>query len=114
MLLGCSYQGLFKERAEHFSDDEFTFLPKRLSPNVKGCMVDLYGRAGQLDKALEIIHVSSCHEDPVLWRTLLGSCKIIRRNLELEEVAIYEETDAAQGFQCRGSRAYDVNIFCSE
>ncbi|CAG7905512.1 unnamed protein product [Brassica rapa] len=66
-------------------------------------MVDLYGRAGQLDKALEIIHVSSCHEDPVLWRTLLGSCKIIRRNLELEEVAIYEETDAAQGFQCRGS-----------
>ncbi|CAN7135237.1 unnamed protein product [Brassica rapa subsp. narinosa] len=66
-------------------------------------MVDLYGRAGQLDKALEIIHVSSCHEDPVLWGTLLGSCKIIRRNLELEEVAIYEETDAAQGFQCRGS-----------
>ncbi|KAF3581500.1 hypothetical protein DY000_02032484 [Brassica cretica] len=73
-----------------------------LSPNFKGCMVDLYGRAGQLDKALEIIHVSSCHEDPVLWRTLLGSCKIIHRNLELEEVAIYEETDAAQGFQCRG------------
>ncbi|CAF1850524.1 unnamed protein product [Brassica napus] len=65
-------------------------------------MVDIYGRAGQLDKALEIIHVSSCHEDPVLWRTLLGSCKIIHRNLELEEVAIYEETDAAQGFQCRG------------
>ncbi|KAH0884766.1 hypothetical protein HID58_060862 [Brassica napus] len=59
-------------------------------------MVDIYGRAGQLDKALEIIHVSSCHEDPVLWRTLLGSCKIIHRNLELEEVAIYEETDAAQ------------------
>uniref|UniRef100_A0A0D3BXI4 NAC domain-containing protein n=1 Tax=Brassica oleracea var. oleracea TaxID=109376 RepID=A0A0D3BXI4_BRAOL len=65
-------------------------------------MVDIYGRAGQLDKALEIIHVSFCHEDPVLWRTLLGSCKIIHRNLELEEVAIYEETDAAQGFQCRG------------
>lgn len=77
-------------------------------------MVDIYGRAGQLDKALEIIHVSSCHEDPVLWRTLLGSCKIIHRNLELEEVAIYEETDAAQGFQCRGLRAYDVDIFCSE
>ncbi|KAG5399805.1 hypothetical protein IGI04_014412, partial [Brassica rapa subsp. trilocularis] len=86
------YQGLFKERAEHFSDDEFTFLPKRLSPNVKGCMVDLYGRAGQLDKALEIIHVSSCHEDPVLWGTLLGSCKIIRRNLELEERSKRSET----------------------
>ncbi|CAF2047994.1 unnamed protein product [Brassica rapa] len=86
LLLGCSHQGLVKEGAEHFKMMSSEFC---LSPNVKhyGCMVDLYGRAGEFDKALEMIHVSSCHEDPVLWRTLLGSCKI-HRNLELGEVAM--------------------------
>ena len=86
LLLGCSHQGLVKEGAEHFKMMSSEFC---LNPNVKhyGCMVDLYGRAGDFDKALEMIHVSSCHEDPVLWRTLLGSCKI-HRNLELGEVAM--------------------------
>ncbi|XP_018486778.1 pentatricopeptide repeat-containing protein At3g56550 [Raphanus sativus] len=86
LLLGCSHQGLVKEGAEHFQMMSSEF---HLSPNVKhyGCMVDLYGRAGEFDKALEMIHASSCHEDPVLWRTLLGSCKI-HRNLELGEVAM--------------------------
>ncbi|KAL0756248.1 hypothetical protein Bca101_093916 [Brassica carinata] len=86
LLLGCSHQGLVKEGAEHFKMMSSEFC---LNPNVKhyGCMVDLYGRAGDFDKALEMIHVSSCHEDPVLWRTLLGSCKIYK-NLELGEVAM--------------------------
>ncbi|CAE6076444.1 unnamed protein product [Arabidopsis arenosa] len=86
LLLGCSHQGLVKEGVEHFEIMSSQF---HLSPNVKhyGCMVDLYGRAGQLEKALEMIHTSSCHEDPVLWRTLLGSCKI-HINLELGEVAM--------------------------
>ncbi|ESQ44430.1 hypothetical protein EUTSA_v10005859mg [Eutrema salsugineum] len=86
LLLGCSHQGLVKEGVEHFQMMGSQF---HLSPSVKhyGCMVDLYGRAGQLDKALEMIHTSACHEDPVLWRTLLGSCKI-HMNLELGEVAM--------------------------
>ncbi|KAL0714586.1 hypothetical protein Bca4012_021565 [Brassica carinata] len=87
VLLGCSHQGLVKEGAEHFKMMSSEF---GLSPSVKhyGCMVDLYGRAGEFDKAIEMIHVSSCQEDdPVLWRTLLGSCKI-HRNLELGEVAM--------------------------
>lgn len=86
LLLGCSHQGLVKEGVEYFQMMSSQF---HLSPNIKhyGCMVDLYGRAGQLDKALEIIHTSVCHEDPVLWRTLLSSCKI-HRNLELGEVAM--------------------------
>ncbi|CAH8360401.1 unnamed protein product [Eruca vesicaria subsp. sativa] len=86
LLLGCSHQGLVKEGAEHFENMSSEF---NLSPNVKhyGCMVDLYGRAGEFDKALEMIHVSFCHEDPVLWRTLLGSCKI-HKNLELGELAM--------------------------
>ncbi|CAA7060481.1 unnamed protein product [Microthlaspi erraticum] len=116
LLLGCSHQGLVKEGAEHFQMMSSRF---RLSPSVKhyGCMVDLYGRAGQLDKALEMIHASGCGEDPVLWRTLLGSCKI-HGNLKLGEVAmkslvqlkafnagdyvlmtsIYSAADDAQGF----------------
>lgn len=86
LLLGCSHQGLVKEGVEHFEIMSSQF---HVIPNIKhyGCMVDLYGRAGQLDKALKMIHSSSCHEDPVLWRILLGSCKI-HRNLQLGEVAM--------------------------
>ncbi|CAN8268015.1 unnamed protein product [Cochlearia groenlandica] len=87
LLLGCSHQGLVKEGVEIFDSMSLRF---HLSPNVKhyGCMVDLYGRAGQFNNALEMIYASSYHEeDPVLWRTLLGSCKI-HKNLELGEVAM--------------------------
>ncbi|XP_010516263.1 PREDICTED: pentatricopeptide repeat-containing protein At3g56550 [Camelina sativa] len=86
LLLGCSHQGLVNEGVEYFEIMSSQF---HVIPNIKhyGCMVDLYGRAGQLAKALEMIHASSCHEDPVLWRTLLGSCKI-HSNLELGEVAM--------------------------
>ncbi|CAN1837397.1 Pentatricopeptide repeat-containing protein At3g56550 [Linum perenne] len=49
-----------------------------LTPDIKhyGCLVDLYGRAGKLDKALETIETSPSRDDPVLWRILLGSSKI--------------------------------------
>ncbi|KAJ0031340.1 hypothetical protein Pint_14606 [Pistacia integerrima] len=60
-----------------------------LKPGIKhyGCMVDLYVRAGMLEKALEVISSSPSKDCPVLWRTLLGSCKI-HRNVEMGETAM--------------------------
>jgi hypothetical protein len=40
------------------------------------CGVDLYGRAGQLDKAKELIESMPFQPDAMVWMTLLGSCKI--------------------------------------
>ncbi|XP_010549168.1 PREDICTED: pentatricopeptide repeat-containing protein At3g56550 [Tarenaya hassleriana] len=86
LLSGCSHQGLVREGLEHF---EMMTSQFNLKPGIKhyGCMVDLYGRSGQLDKALEMILTSSAPEDPVLWRTLLSSCKI-HKNAEMGQVAM--------------------------
>ncbi|KAK6139501.1 hypothetical protein DH2020_026761 [Rehmannia glutinosa] len=75
LLCGCSHQGLVNDAVEYFQlmSSEFG-----LKPNVKhyGCMVDLYGRAGKLNKALEVIENSEFFSSTILWRTFLASCKI--------------------------------------
>ncbi|XP_004152881.1 pentatricopeptide repeat-containing protein At3g56550 isoform X1 [Cucumis sativus] len=85
LLCGCSHQGLVQEGVKYFNLMSSKF---RLKPEVKhyGCLVDLYGRAGKLDKALEIVSNSS-HNDSVLWRILLGSCKI-HKNVTIGEIAM--------------------------
>ncbi|KAJ4971448.1 hypothetical protein NE237_004547 [Protea cynaroides] len=86
LLCSCSHQGLVEEGVEYFHIMTSQF---NLKPDIKhyGCIVDLYGRAGKLEKALEIIRSLPTGDDQVLWRTLLGACKI-HRNMEIGEVAM--------------------------
>lgn len=86
LLCGCSHQGFVEEGVEYFHMMSSKF---NLKPGIKhyGCMVDLFGRAGKLEKALEIIGTSPSQDDPVLWRTLLGSCKI-HKNVKIGEIAM--------------------------
>ncbi|KAF4400290.1 hypothetical protein G4B88_019499 [Cannabis sativa] len=48
------------------------------------CLVDLLGRAGQLEDALEVIDNMPFKPDPLIYKTLLGSCKL-HGNLTLAE-----------------------------
>ncbi|CAN6724424.1 unnamed protein product [Malus baccata var. baccata] len=86
LLCGCSHQGLVDKGVEYFNVMSSKFSVK---PGIKhyGCLVDLFGRAGMLEKALQVIGTSRAQEDPVLWRTLLGSCKI-HKNVEIGEIAM--------------------------
>jgi pentatricopeptide repeat protein len=86
LLCGCSHQGFVEEGAKYFHIMCSKF---NLKPGIKhyGCMEDLFGRAGKLEKALEIIGTTPSQDDPVLWRTLLGSCKI-HKNVKIGEIAI--------------------------
>ncbi|KAK6916604.1 DYW domain [Dillenia turbinata] len=49
-----------------------------------GCIVNLYGRAGQLDKAEAFVNKMIIKPDLVLWRNLIWACKI------------HEDTDQAE------------------
>lgn len=86
MLCGCSHQGLVEEGMKYFHRMSSEFNVK---PGIKhyGCLVDLLGRSGKLGKALEVTRTCPFQEDPVLWRTLLGSCKI-HKNVEIGEIAM--------------------------
>uniref|UniRef100_A0A0A9D8M4 Pentatricopeptide repeat-containing protein n=1 Tax=Arundo donax TaxID=35708 RepID=A0A0A9D8M4_ARUDO len=60
----------------------------RIEPNVKhyGCMVDMLSRAGLLKEAFEFINTMKVKPNSVIWRTLLGACRI-HGEIELAEHA---------------------------
>ncbi|WOL05391.1 pentatricopeptide repeat-containing protein [Canna indica] len=81
VLAACSHGGLVDEGLRYFESMKRDY---KLDPNAKHCasIVDLLGRAGRLVDAEKFIIDSGFHDDPVLWRALLGSCRI-HKNTEM-------------------------------
>lgn len=81
VLVACSHAGQVEEGRRYFSlmKDEY-----KIEPNIRhyGCMVDLLSRAGLLIEAFEFIDMMEIKPNAVIWRTLLGACKI-HGNVEL-------------------------------
>ncbi|GKV10620.1 hypothetical protein SLEP1_g21960 [Rubroshorea leprosula] len=85
LLSACSHAGLTDEgfrlfhrmKAEH-----------GIEPTVQhcGCMVDLMGRAGMLNEALEFIKSMPLRPSDVIWRSLLNACRL-HSNMEIGEIA---------------------------
>ncbi|XP_027330599.1 pentatricopeptide repeat-containing protein At3g47530 [Abrus precatorius] len=75
VLSACSHSGLIDEGMSVFDRMSREF---GITPNVHhyGCMVDLFGRAGLLDKAYELVISMVVKPDSTVWRTLLGACRI--------------------------------------
>ncbi|ESQ54128.1 hypothetical protein EUTSA_v10024455mg [Eutrema salsugineum] len=75
VLYACSHAGLVKE-----GDEIFNSMIHRygFEPSVKhyACMVDILGRAGHLQRALQFIEAMPIEPDPSVWQTLLGACRI--------------------------------------
>lgn len=86
LLMGCSHHGLVEDGVRYYHLMSSAYGMK---PDVKhyGCMVDMFGRAGKLDQALEFIDSLTCKDDPVLWRTMLNASRI-HGNVEIGEIAI--------------------------
>lgn len=85
VLSACGHAGLI---------DEGKILFNRLihcygfKPTIRhyGCMVDLLGRAGCLDEAVELIECMPMNPDAVIWRSLLSAC-LGKEDLKLAEMA---------------------------
>ncbi|WCJ41627.1 Pentatricopeptide repeat (PPR) superfamily protein [Euphorbia peplus] len=83
-LLGaCSHTGLVKKGRSLFNH---MVEVSGLEPRVEhyGCMVDLLGRAGHLDEAEHLILNMPIPPDDVIWKALLGACKM-HGNIEMGE-----------------------------
>ena len=52
-----------------------------------GCMVDLLGRAGQLDEAYKMIEQMPIQSNDVVWGVLLGACRM-HGNIDMAEKAV--------------------------
>ncbi|KAL8156215.1 hypothetical protein AgCh_001344 [Apium graveolens] len=84
LLSACSHSGLVSQGQWCFD-----LMHKcGVKPSLKhyGCMVDLLGRAGHLDKAYNFIKSMPLQPDASIWGALLGACRI-HGNVELGNLA---------------------------
>lgn len=81
VLSACSHAGLVDEGRSFFSH---MVKVVGLEPRIEhyGCMVDLLGRAGHLEEAEELILNMPIKPDDVIWKALLGACKM-HGNIEM-------------------------------
>ncbi|KAG2318397.1 hypothetical protein Bca52824_011610 [Brassica carinata] len=87
MIAGYAVNGVFLQRVGVVS-----FLTMKevynINPGLEhySCMVDLLGRKGKLEEALELISNMSSKPDAGIWGALLSACKI-HRNVKVAEQA---------------------------
>ncbi|CAN1227977.1 Pentatricopeptide repeat-containing protein At1g50270 [Linum grandiflorum] len=83
VLGACAHGGLVNEGRKLFKmmKDECSLVP---DVDHYGCMVDLLGRAGYLDEAMEVIKGMPMEPSLGVWGALLGGC-VIHRNFEIGE-----------------------------
>lgn len=85
VLRGCCVVGLVEEGREHFDSMRREY---GIEPWLEhyGCLVDLYGRAGRLDEALDVINKMPMKPHAGAWGALLNACRMYK-NTEMGELA---------------------------
>lgn len=85
VLSACSHSGLVDEGKMLFEKMQCIY---GIIPQLEhfACMADLYGRAGLLSRAKEVIRKMPYKPTPAMWATLLGAC-CIHRNTDIGEWA---------------------------
>ncbi|KAI3955744.1 hypothetical protein MKW98_006104 [Papaver atlanticum] len=86
VLNACSYAGLVEQGYKYFKLMTTTF---KIEPSTEhiACMVDLLGRAGQLNEAYKLISENTgTKRDAGSWGALLGACAV-HGNVQLGEIS---------------------------
>lgn len=85
VISACTHAGLVNEGENYF---EMMVKDYHIYPKMEhySCMVDLYSRAGMLEKAKTLINKMPYEADGNIWRTLLSACRF-HLNLELGKLA---------------------------
>lgn len=86
LLAACSHAGCWTEGLRYFDSMRKYY---QLEPEIEhyGCLVDLLGRAGRLDQALEAIKKMPMMPDSKIWGSLLNSCRT-HCNIEIAIIAM--------------------------
>ncbi|QHO11151.1 hypothetical protein HN51_068981 [Arachis hypogaea] len=74
VLTACSHSGLVSQGQLLFKQ---MIDVNGMMPRIEhfACMVDLYGRAGHLNKARDVIIGMPCKPTSAMWATLIGACR---------------------------------------
>ncbi|KAI3773534.1 hypothetical protein L1987_48064 [Smallanthus sonchifolius] len=95
ILTACSHCGLTQQGREYFNLMRTKYA---IEPQLEhyGSMVDLFGRAGLLEEAYEVIKGMPMDPDVVIWRAFLSACRT-HKNLSLGEVAMSKISHLGSG-----------------
>nr|XP_043626271.1 pentatricopeptide repeat-containing protein At3g16610-like [Erigeron canadensis] len=85
VLSMCSHGGLVDLGRKYFEE----MKEQNIEPSQThyACMVDLLGRAGLIEEAVEMINGLPMEPDANVWGSLLGACRL-HGNIELGELAV--------------------------
>ncbi|XP_037491758.1 pentatricopeptide repeat-containing protein At3g57430, chloroplastic-like [Jatropha curcas] len=86
IFAACSHSGMVDEGLHLFQSmkEEHDIEP---GPDHYACVVDLLGRAGQVERAYEFINTTpSCFDNIGAWSSLLGACRL-HQNVKIGEIA---------------------------
>ncbi|GAV71532.1 PPR domain-containing protein/PPR_1 domain-containing protein/PPR_2 domain-containing protein, partial [Cephalotus follicularis] len=84
VLMACSHAGMVEEGKLHFESMSKDYELKPRDAHF-GCMVDLLCRAGLVKEANDFITQMPTQPNEVVWRTLLGACRL-HGNVEIAGV----------------------------
>ncbi|PIN19993.1 hypothetical protein CDL12_07318 [Handroanthus impetiginosus] len=85
VLSGCSHGGMENSGLELF--DEMAGKDGiDMGIEHYGCVVDLLGRAGQFERALQFIREMPFEPNAAIWGSLLGACRV-HKNIEVGKIA---------------------------
>ncbi|KAM7269453.1 hypothetical protein ACFE04_024950 [Oxalis oulophora] len=85
VLTACSYTGKVEEGFQIFESMTSKYL---VDPKTEhyACMVDLLGRAGRVQEAMNLINNMPVKADAIVWGALMGACRT-HMKMDLAEVA---------------------------
>ncbi|XP_006344590.2 pentatricopeptide repeat-containing protein At5g56310-like [Solanum tuberosum] len=91
LLSACSHAGLVEEGRLYFKTME---EKHGISPDIRhyGCMVDLFGRAGYLDEAANMVKMMPFEANAAIWGSLLAASRN-QGHVELGEQALQHLTE---------------------
>ncbi|KAD3068374.1 hypothetical protein R6Q59_017766 [Mikania micrantha] len=85
VISACTHMGLVKEGVRYFKlMQEKHGIEPTLSHHA--CMIDLYGRAGKLQEAYDVIQNMPIEPDVIAWGSLLAS-SFVHKNMDLAKIA---------------------------
>ncbi|KAL6847315.1 hypothetical protein ACP4OV_023168 [Aristida adscensionis] len=88
VLSACTHMGLVEEGQRYFYSMEADY---GIVPQIEhyGCMVDLLGRGGLIEDAVDLIKGMPWEPNEVIWGSLLSACRL-HKNVEYAEMAVNE------------------------
>ena len=87
LLQACNHSGFVSNGRRFLAEMETVYNIVPTSDHYT-CVIDMLGRAGKLEEAYKLAVTMPVRDNPVVWRSILASCRLHGNNIGLAELAV--------------------------